>query len=163
MSDSIVLKIITAGDGGVGKTTLLKRYVEGEFSAETIMTLGVQFFVKQLDIGSTEAQLQLWDFGGQEQFRHILEKYAYGAKGAIIMFDLTRLVTLETLEEWVNICRKNNPNLPIILVGSKSDLVDDIIIADDYIEEFMENFDFFTYLKSSSKTGENVEQIFEHS
>ena len=105
--------------------------------------------------------LQLWDFGGQEQFRFMLERYALGAKGALILFDLTRYMTLENIEEWVRICRKGDNNLPIILIGSKLDLVDDIVVDDDRALEIKERFEFIDFIKVSSKTGERVEGVFE--
>ncbi|TFG21237.1 MAG: GTP-binding protein [Promethearchaeota archaeon] len=157
-----VLKILTAGDGGVGKTTLLHRYVEGKFIADTQMTLGVEFMVKELLINGNDIMLQLWDFGGQEQFRHLLQRYALGARGAIIMFDLTRLNTLENIQEWVNICRKYDQSLPIIFVGSKADLEDSIMVTDEYALDIQNEYDLFDYIKVSSKSGDNVESAFQH-
>lgn len=156
-----VLKILTAGDGGVGKTTLLHRYIEGKFIHDTKMTLGVEFMVKELKVDNLEVMLQLWDFGGQEQFRHLLQRYALGARGAIIMYDLTRLITLEHIDEWVQICRKYDPNLPIVLIGSKLDLTDLIMVDDDYAESIKDNYKMLEFLKVSSKSGENVEKAFE--
>ena len=118
MSKPIVLKVLTAGEGGVGKTTLLRRYVEGKFSSETKMTMGVEFFLKELNIDGQKVMLQLWDFGGQERFRFLLESYVIGARGALLMFDLTRTMTLENIEQWVQIVRKEDPELPILFLGS---------------------------------------------
>ena len=75
MTKKFILKILTAGEGGVGKTTLLQRYVEGKFSEETKMTIGVEFFLKEMEIDEKHCTLQLWDFGGQERFRFLLESY----------------------------------------------------------------------------------------
>ena len=161
MSKSIVLKVLTAGEGGVGKTTLLHRYVEGKFSSETKMTIGVEFFLKELMIDDQKVLLQLWDFGGQERFRFLLKSYVIGARGALLMFDLTRAMSLERIPEWVNICRKENPNLPILFLGSKADLTDDMNISKDYIMSYKEDFNLYDYLEVSSKTGQNVESAFE--
>lgn len=161
MSKSIVLKVLTAGEGGVGKTTLLHRYVEGKFSSATKMTIGVEFFLKELMIDDQKVLLQLWDFGGQERFRFLLKSYVIGARGALLMFDLTRAMTLEKIQNWVNICRDENPNLPILFLGSKADLADDINISKDYIMAFKEQFNLYDYLEVSSKTGKNVESAFE--
>ncbi len=155
-----ILKILLAGEGGVGKTTLLHRYVEGKFSAETRMTIGVEFFLKELEIDSIYCTLQLWDFGGQQRFRFLLESYVLGAKGALLLFDLTRPITLEKLENWVNICRRGDPDLPILFLGTKHDLTNSIMVSDDYALEFKEAFNLFDYLKVSSKSGENVLKAF---
>ncbi|TXT55551.1 MAG: hypothetical protein BAJALOKI1v1_2020006 [Promethearchaeota archaeon] len=157
----LVLKVLTAGEGGVGKTTLLHRYIEGEFQANTKMTIGVQFFLKELELNSKKVILQIWDFGGQERFRMLLKSYANGAKGALLLFDLTRPLTLDRIDEWVNICRSDDPDLPIIFLGTKFDLKDQVSIEDDYILEFVERFNLVTYLKTSSKSGRNVHKSFE--
>ncbi len=156
-----VLKILTAGEGGVGKTTLLHRYVEGSFQEDTKMTIGVEFFAKKLEIKDNKCTLQLWDFGGQERFRFMLDSYVLGAKGALVMFDLTRIFSLKNLENWVNIVRKHNSELPILLVGTKIDLDEDITVDDDYVQSFIEQHNFFNFIKLSSKTGFNVNETFE--
>ncbi|MHA2183816.1 MAG: Rab family GTPase [Promethearchaeota archaeon] len=161
MPKKFILKILTAGDGGVGKTTLLHRYVEGRFSADTKMTIGVEFFLKETEIDSKQCTLQLWDFGGQERFRFLLESYVLGAKGALLMFDLTRMMTLENLEQWLGIVRKGDPNLPVLFVGTKLDLVDEIQVDDDYAQSFLEEYNLLGFLKISSLTGENVGRAFE--
>ncbi len=160
MPQKFILKILTAGEGGVGKTTLLHRYVEGKFSANTRMTIGVEFFLKETEINGNQCTLQLWDFGGQERFRFLLESYVLGAKGAMLMFDLTRMSSLENLEQWLNIVRKGDPSLPVLFLGTKLDLADEIQVDDDYALSFLEEFNLIDFLKISSKTGENVGQAF---
>ncbi|MHA2391502.1 MAG: Rab family GTPase [Promethearchaeota archaeon] len=161
MPQKFILKILTAGEGGVGKTTLLHRYVEGRFSADTKMTIGVEFFLKETEIDSKHCTLQLWDFGGQERFRFLLESYVLGAKGALLMFDLTRMMTLENLEQWLNIVRKGDPNLPVLFLGTKLDLEDEIQVDDDYARSFLHEYNLIDFLKISSKTGENVGRAFD--
>ena len=161
MSRSKILKVITSGDGGVGKTTLLYRYVEGTFLEDTRMTLGVEFFIKEVDVGGKKVDLQVWDFGGQEHFRPLLKNYTLGAKGALLLFDLTRPASLGKIDQWVNICRENNPDIPIIFLGTKLDLIDLISVDDSYALSLKEEYNFFEYLKISSKTGENVNLAFE--
>ncbi len=154
------MKILTAGEGGVGKTTLLRRFVEGQFFSETKMTIGVEFFLKSIILGDNEITLQLWDFGGQERFRFLLGSYVLGAKGALLMFDLTRIATLEKLDQWVQIVRQNDPDLPVLFLGTKIDLIEDINVSDDFALSYLESLNLFDYLKISSKTGENVEESF---
>lgn len=161
MPQKFILKILTAGEGGVGKTTLLHRYVEGKFSAETKMTIGVEFFLKETHVDTNQCTLQLWDFGGQERFRFLLESYVLGAKGALLMFDLTRLMSLENLQQWINIVRRGDPNLPVLFVGTKLDLTDEIQVDDDYATTFLNEFNLIDFIKISSKTGENVGKVFE--
>jgi small GTP-binding protein len=158
---SLLFKVLTAGEGGVGKTTLLYRYVKGKFLDDTKMTLGVGFFLKELAAQNLKVTLQLWDFGGQDRFQFLHETYSEGAKGAILMYDLTRPSTLDHIDYWVNVCRKENPGIPIIFIGGKSDLTDLRVVREDMIEEVMKKYDFCDHLEVSSKTGENVEKVFE--
>lgn len=161
MPKSMVYKILTAGDGGVGKTTLLHRYVEGKFLHNTQMTMGVEFFTQQLKTEEGDVMLQLWDFGGQEQFRFMLNRYVVGAKGALVLFDLTRYGTLTNIDEWVKIITSDDPNISKILIGTKLDLTDDIQIQDEEAMEIKEKYGFDAYLKTSSKSGENVIDAFQ--
>jgi small GTP-binding protein len=156
-----LLKVITAGDGGVGKTTLLYRYIKGQFLADTKMTLGVDFFLQEVDVNGEKVNLQIWDFGGQDHFRPLLKDYSKGARGALLLFDLTRPSSLQSIDQWVNICRAANPGIPIIFLGTKLDLTDSITVSDDFASTFPEKYGFFKYLKISSKTGENVHLSFE--
>ncbi len=161
MGKKFIFKILVAGAGGVGKTTLLHRVVHNKFLEDTRMTIGVEFFLLNMNIENTECNLQLWDFGGQERFRFMLDSYVMGAKGALLLYDLTRMKTLDKLEEWVGIVRKHDPELPILFVGTKKDRVEDISVADDYAQEFMEPLRLFEHVKISSKTGDNVLPAFE--
>jgi len=124
------------------------------------MTIGVEFFLKEVQVHGQDCTLQIWDFGGQERFRFLLKSYVMGAKGALLMFDLTRPMTLENLNEWISIVRGNDPGLPILFVGTKLDLKEDISVDDDYAKSFLEQFDLLDYIKVSSKTGENVQETF---
>lgn len=159
-SKPILLKVITCGEGGVGKTTLLHRYVEGVFLANTRLTIGVEFFLKEIEIDVKRILLQVWDFGGQDHFRPLLKTYAQGARGALLLFDLTRISSLQRIEEWIDICSQEDKSIPIILIGTKLDLTEEIMINDEYIMNFKEKYNFFEFLKISSKTGENVNLAF---
>ena len=163
MNPDFVFKLITAGQGGVGKTTLLHRYIEGTFMYDTKMTIGVEIFNKEFKPRGADISLQLWDFGGQERFRFFLDSFVMGAAGAFLMFDLTRLDSLEGLHDWIGIVRKDNPTLPLVLLGSKYDLIEEShgeVIPEDFIKEFMEQYHIRSYLRVSSKSGLNVSESF---
>jgi len=163
LGSNFIFKVLTAGDGGVGKTSLLHRYVNNKFQEDMKLTIGVEFFMKEVDIqDGNNYRLQLWDFGGEAQFKHILPSYVKGATGAILMIDLTRAITLNRLDEWVNLLTTENPKLPIIFVGTKIDLVDNISVSDEYALEQKVKYDFLDFIKVSSKTGENVNKVFEN-
>jgi small GTP-binding protein len=156
-----LFKILVTGEGGVGKTSLLRRYVDGYFDDSTIMTVGVEFFIKEMTFDNDHCALQLWDLGGQKRFRHLLENYVMGARGALLLFDLTRMPTIGDILEWVNIARLHDINLPIILVGTKIDLEDLIAVDDESALHIKNAFNMIDYIKTSAKSGYNVEEPFE--
>ncbi|MHA1563139.1 MAG: hypothetical protein ACTSPA_13560 [Promethearchaeota archaeon] len=90
----------------------------------------------------------------------MLDSYVAGARGALLLYDMTRLRTLDGLDEWVKIVRTHDPDLPILFVGTKLDRVEDITVSDDYAKEFLEPLNMFEHMKISSKNGVGVEQAF---
>ena len=159
-------KVCIFGDGGVGKTTLINRYVSGVFTKDTLMTIGVGFHVKKVEIQGQTITLQIWDFAGEDRFRFMLPAYMKGALGGIFMFDITRFTSLEHLEDWSEVideCTdKGARPLPVILVGGKLDMEERRAIKSDYGQELSQSSELFIeYLECSSMTGHNVENIFE--
>lgn len=160
---SFVFKILIAGDGGVGKTTLLRRFVDGVFDESTIETVGVDFFLKEIKFEDLRIKctLQLWDLGGQERFRHLLESFIMGARAALLLFDLTRMPKMDKILDWVNIVRLHDIKLPIMLIGSKLDLEEAIAVEDEYAVTIKNTFNMIDYFKISSKNGYNVAEVFD--
>jgi len=156
-----IFKILLAGNGGAGKTSLLRRYIDGFFDESTIMTVGVDFFIKELICDDARCLLQLWDLGGQERFRYLLENFVMGARGALLLFDLTRMPKIGDILEWVNIARLHDFNLPILLIGTKLDLEDLIAVDDESALHLKNTFNMIDFIKTSAKTGYNVEKAFE--
>lgn len=164
MAVSEVIKLITTGDGGVGKTTLLHKYVDGKFLTDTKMTIGVDFYINEIDVDGHNLMLQLWDFTGQTHLRYIVEKYVLGAKGALFLFDLTGIGrTLRAADDWLRIINSQG-EIPTVLVGAKYDLIEEDKSQYDFnkslIFEIKDNYDFIEYIECSSKTGYNIEEPF---
>jgi small GTP-binding protein len=159
---NFVFKILVAGNGGVGKTTLLRRYVDGVFDDSTIETVGVDFFIKEVFIEDINAHctLQLWDLGGQDRFRYMLENFVMGARGALLLFDMTKMSIITEILEWVNIVRIHDFDLPILLVGTKLDLEDAISVDKETALNVRNTFNMIDYIQTSSKTGHNVSGVF---
>ncbi|MFX1280139.1 MAG: GTP-binding protein [Promethearchaeota archaeon] len=159
-----LFKSIVVGDGGVGKTALTLRFSKGFFTEDYKMTIGVDFHVKTINIDSNEgpirAKLQIWDTGGQERFSSIRPMYYRGSLGALLIFDLTNSATFEHLPGWIEEVRANvKTEIPLLLVGNKSDLVDQRAVSLGEINEFTRNFNLF-YMETSAKTGEGVGDCF---
>jgi small GTP-binding protein len=155
-----IYKLVVAGEGGVGKTTLVIRYCEGIFKHDTRTTVGVGFASKEVKVDDESIKLQIWDFGGEERFRFILPQYCKGANAAILAFDTTRFQSLKNLPEWVNIIRKNSGEVPIVLVGTKVDVEEKRTVKTDEGEAFAKKNKIDSYFDVSSKTGLNVNNVF---
>jgi Ras-related protein Rab-11A len=159
-----LFKSIVVGDGGVGKTALTLRFSKGFFTEDYKMTIGVDFHVKTINIDSVEgpirAKLQIWDTGGQERFSSIRPMYYRGSLGALLIFDLTNSASFEHLPQWIEEVRANvKTEIPLLLVGNKSDLVDQRAVNLEEINNFTYDFNLY-YMETSAKTGEGVGDCF---
>ncbi len=154
-------KLIIAGDGGVGKTTLVDRYVNGTFHDDSRITLGVQFMVKRMTIDDNAIDLQIWDFGGEERFRFILPAYCLGTHGAIFMYDITNPASLLHTDDWMLILRSQNAKFPVIAVGTKADLSADRKVQVGEAMAMVEKYCISEVLEVSAKSGQNVDLVFE--
>ena len=155
-------KICIFGDGGVGKTTLTERYLTGVFINDTQMTLGTNFYRKTVSIEGQLVLLQIWDFGGEKQFRSLFPTYILGASGAVFVYDTTRYSSLKNLKVWMDLLKEGLKDLPIpiIMAGSKMDLVDKRAVEKEVAEKVQNDNGLLDYIECSSKTGENLESIF---
>lgn len=159
-----LFKSIVIGDGGVGKTSLSLRFSKGIFTEDYKMTIGVDFHVKTIIVETSEGvitcKLQLWDTGGQERFGHIRPMYYQGALGAVVVYDITNYASFEHLPQWIEEVRTNiNYEIPLLLVGSKSDLAGQRAVSIREINDFTRDFNLF-YMETSSKTGDGVMDCF---
>ncbi len=155
-----MFKLVLFGDGGVGKTTLVERFVNGTFLANTRITMGVQFLFKKFKLNVDTINLQIWDLGGEDRFRFVFPGYCEKCNGGIFVFDVTTPNSLYHLRDWMQIVRERKATFPIIMVGTKIDLKsqrqvkkkEEIAVAgQNHIQKVIE---------VSSKTGTNVDLVF---
>lgn len=165
MKEEMAYKICIFGESSVGKTTLARRYLTGYFEEDIKLTMGAEIFVKFLDIENLRIVLQFWDFGGEDMFKFLLPLYSKGSSGGIFMFDLTRDKTLNRIEDWLGIFKEGlspeRKDIPILMVGGKVDLQNQIVISQKEAKKISQQFNLYNYIECSSKTGENVEKTFE--
>ena len=122
MATTPVLKIVIAGDGNVGKTSLIRRYCEGKFEQSRVATIGVDFQTKKVELPGGPVKLSIWDMAGQERFQVMREGFYRGSLAAALVYDLTEPKSLENLVKWRREILKVVPELPMIVVGNKRDL-----------------------------------------
>jgi len=160
MSYSYIFKYILIGDSGVGKSSLLKRFIDGNFRRDYDSTLGVEFGVKTISIKDKDIKLQLWDTAGQEVFKSITKSYYRGIAGIILVYDITRRQSFLNLKNWIADIKSVNPNnIPIIVIGNKCDLEIHRQIKCTELESFaLENK--YLFKEISVKNGTDITNIF---
>ena len=121
----LILKLVLIGDSGVGKTNILSRYNNNEFSLATQPTVGVEFGNKIIKKENKSIKLQLWDTAGQERYKAITNAFYKGSKGAFVVYDITRKSSFLNIDKWIGELKTNgSDDILIILVGNKTDLED---------------------------------------
>ena len=152
-------KIVLIGDSGVGKSNILSRYIHDEFSIDTKTTVGVEFGSKIITISNKKLKIQLWDTAGQEKFKAVTNIYYKGAKGALIIYDITRRETFENINKWILELKNNEDNVIIILIGNKSDLEENREVDYDIGKNFAEENNMI-FFETSALSGRGVDNVF---
>jgi small GTP-binding protein len=155
-------KFVFGGEGGVGKTTLLQRFMYNEFNPATPLTVGVAFNTCMFERQGRNVGLALWDLGGQERFRFIQSIYMEKSNAAFVVFEMSNIGTLGQVPDWVSMIRKyNDPNIPIVLVGTKMDLVpnDELENIHAIANQYVVDNGLYCYGPTSSKLKLNVDEI----
>jgi small GTP-binding protein len=151
-------KICLLGASGVGKTSLVKKFVEGIFDEKYLTSIGVKVDKKRVTVIEQEVQLMLWDVEGYDRYNVFQDKYLRGTAGYIIVVDQTRQTSLLEGIDIHKLVRKIS-NVPAILVINKSDLRANFNLEDNLISQYLASFDF--QFNTSAKTGQNVEEVFQ--
>ncbi len=155
-----IFKVILMGDYAVGKTCIIRRYVSDSFSEDYKASIGVDITSQQLRFELHEVQLQIWDMSGQTDFRQVRTQFMSGTDCAILVFDLTRPNSLDNISSWINEIYASTPNIPLVLVGNKADLVNERQVDPDAVKRIIDEFRMLFYIETSAKSGSNVNQLF---
>jgi len=155
-------KLILTGNFQVGKSSLIKRFIENKFTETYLATIGVEISKKKVKMDEgTLVNFVLWDIGGQigtmTPYRH---RFYEGASAAIIVIDRTRPNNLESVKTWFKDIKESvSRDIPVVIAGNKSDLQDEIVITEEEIKIVARELGFH-YILTSAKTGENVNEAF---
>ena len=153
-----VYKLCLVGDSGVGKSSILKRYIHNTFSQYTDSTIGAQYFSKSLDYNDTKIKLQLWDTAGQERYRALVSMYYRNCNAVILVADATNLNSLNNIFYWVNELNASTENTPIFLVLNK---IDTIHLNGDILKDILTRYEKYNITQVSAKTNTNINELFE--
>lgn len=156
----MLFKIVLIGDSAVGKSNILSRYIRDEFSIETKSTVGVEFGHKKLLLKNAKIKAQIWDTAGQERYKSITNAYYKGAKGAFVVFDLTRKETFNTVDRWIDELKTNSDQeVTVLLIGNKSDLEELRQVTLEEAKSKAEKHNL-AYLETSALQSVNIDKAF---
>ena len=157
----ILFKLILVGDSGVGKTNILSRYINNEYSSNSESTVGVEFSTKMLNKNNKKIKVQIWDTAGQERYKSITSVFYKGAKGGFIVYDITRKDTFNSTDKWINDLKMNgDENISLILIGNKSDLQDQREVS---LEDMTKKAELFgvNFCETSALNNTNIDKVFD--
>jgi small GTP-binding protein len=155
-------KIVMLGDGAVGKTALTLRFTENYFEADYKRTIGSDFAIKRIELPEldTNVVLQVWDLAGQERFEVVRAGFYRGARGGLLVYDVTRKRTFINIDRWKEEANKNSGReVLMVVVANKVDLEDSRVVTKEEGMEYAER-NGYLYVESSALTGENVEEAY---
>ena len=156
----MMFKVVLVGDSFVGKTNIMSKYIKNEFHEDSKATVGVEFGSKQFTVEGHTIQAQIWDTAGQERYKAITSAYYKGARGAFIVYDITRKQSFESVEKWVNdVTAVADKNITIILIGNKSDLEDQRQVTKEQGQDKANKLEI-AFMETSAFSGENLEKAF---
>lgn len=153
-------KIVFLGDQGVGKTSLITRFMYNTFDTHYAATIGIDFLSKTMYLDDKTIRLQLWDTAGQERFRSLIPSYIRDSKVAMIVYDVSNKESFDDIPRWCDYVRTERGNdVIIVLVGNKSDLPDRVISTEEG-EKLSKSLEFNLFMETSSKNGYGVKNLF---
>lgn len=153
-------KLVLLGDMGAGKSSLVLRFVKGQFLEFQESTIGAAFFSSTVSVDNTTVKFEIWDTAGQERYHSLAPMYYRGAAAAIIVFDITSSDSFERAKKWVQELQKQgNPNLVMALAGNKADLEDKRKVTSEVAKVYAEENGLF-FKETSAKTALNVNDVF---
>lgn len=164
-SGNYAFKFIIVGDHEVGKTSIIRRFVEKKFSGDYRATIGLNILTHNFNFQENEINVQLWDIGAQQYFKRIRKIYFSGAEAAFIVFDLTNETSFKSIKTWYQEIFDflEGENIPIVIIGNKIDLLDQRVVSTEEGQKLASSLSEtgLSYLETSALTGDNIHEAFE--
>ncbi|KAK4781197.1 hypothetical protein SAY87_017303 [Trapa incisa] len=153
-------KLVVLGDMGTGKTSLVLRFIKGQFFDHQEPTIGAAFFTQILSLTEATVKFDIWDTAGQERYHSLAPMYYRGAAAAIVVYDISNTDTFVRAKKWVQeVLRQGNRNMVMALVANKSDLEGKREVQNEDGEQFAQENGMF-FMQTSAKTAQNVNELF---
>ena len=160
-SYNMIFKLVLIGDSFVGKTNILNKYLHDKFDQDSKATVGVEFGSKNFEIDGNHIKAQIWDTAGQERYRSLTNAYYKGALGALLVYDITKRKTFESVDKWMPDLKTNgDKNIFILLIGNKNDLEDQREVSVEEAKQKAAQYNV-AFLETSAKTGTNINEAFD--
>ena len=158
---NITFKILTIGESGVGKTCVLRRFVENKFLKNHLATIGIDFKTKTLNINNQEIKLKIWDTAGQERFRNITTQYYKGADGIVLVYDVTDEASYEKIRDWMEqiLANTQQEDIGLVLLGNKCDM-EPRNVTEEMGKKMAEELKV-SYFETSALNGIGIKEAFE--
>lgn len=157
-----VFKVVVAGAGGVGKTSMLHRYQTGNFTSPKV-TIGIDFVTSVIERDNQKMILSVWDFSGEERFKSLFPEFCKETHGCFAVFDLTRPESLNDLHNWIKILYEKNGVIPVVLLGTKADNVskEQLEFISEKANKFVTDHKLQGFITTSAKSGYQIKDIFD--
>ncbi|CAK9226310.1 unnamed protein product [Sphagnum troendelagicum] len=153
-------KLVLLGDMGAGKSSLVLRFVKGQFFDYQESTIGAAFLTQTLAVNDVTVKFEIWDTAGQERYHSLAPMYYRGAAAAVIVYDITNVDSFNRAKKWVQeLQRQGNPNLVMALAANKADLDSKRKIESEEGKSYADENGLF-FMETSAKTAQNVNELF---
>tara|TARA_Y100000780_G_scaffold59932_1_gene52243 strand:+ start:138 stop:764 length:627 start_codon:yes stop_codon:yes gene_type:complete len=157
------LKFIMVGNPGVGKSTLIEKYINNRFVSPNDITIGVEYNYKIVNIDDKKIKIELWDTAGQERFNSIVRSYYRNAIAVFVVYDISNRLSYNALPRWIRILDEVDSNIKFkVLIGNKTDINTFVHVNKLEGEQVAKKFNFCAFYETSAKNGQNIEDIFEN-
>lgn len=159
-----LLKVIILGDSGVGKTSLMNRFVNKKFSTQYKATIGADFVTKDVAVDDKYVTMQIWDTAGQERFQSLGVAFYRGADCCVLVYDVTAPTTFKSLDSWrdeflIQASPRDPENFPFIVIGNKIDQ-ENRAVSSKRAQTWCQSKNNIPYFETSAKEAVNVESAF---
>lgn len=162
--DYVRIKVLTMGDGGTGKSCLIKRYCEQKFVTRYISTIGVDFGVRSIKIDNVTVKVNFWDLSGHPEFFEVRNEFYKDSQAVILVYDVTSRNSFSAIDDWHKECQKFGGGSCFIkiLCANKVDAADKKRAVSPADGQKWAESKGYAYIETSAKSGQNVNEMFEH-